>query len=78
MGSEVISALLENEAFRGLVEGIALKVAMAVVGDILHRRASDPDFLNRSDAVFSQLSNAKTDQEKQDAQTALSTLMSGA
>lgn len=77
MENEILSALLSNPELRDLIESVALKVATGVVADILHRRATDPDFLGKSDQVFSQVSQAQTDQEKQDAQAALAALMSG-
>lgn len=68
-----ILALLANVAFRTAIEDIAVKL----LADIFHRRATDPAFMASSDAAFSALSAAKTDVEVSDAQVKLRALMSG-
>lgn len=68
---EIILQLLANAAFRATLEGIVV----SVVAEVMHRRAVDPDFLSKSDAAFSVLSNAKTAEDRANAQKALSDLM---
>lgn len=67
-----ISALMSNVVFRTAIEEITIKI----LADIFHRRASDPNFLSSSDAAFSALSAAKTEEEINAAQSILRNIMS--
>jgi hypothetical protein len=69
---EFVQAVLDSPAVRGFVAAVALKV----ISGLLHRRKVDPEFLKRSDEAFAQIANAKTPEEQQSAQMALSNLMS--
>lgn len=68
---EIVTSLLANPNFRMLIEDIVVRV----VAEILHRRASDPEYLAKSDSAFELLSNASTDQEKIDAHLAIAALI---
>jgi hypothetical protein len=67
---EILAFIIGSPALRTFAEGIAIKV----VADFFHRRASDPNFLGASDALFVALANATTDEEKLSAQKALQAL----
>lgn len=67
---EIAAFLLGNPVFRATIESIAVKV----IAEILHRRAADPAFLAKSDMVFAQIAQAKTDEEKDRAARSLSIL----
>lgn len=51
------------------------EIAVKVIADIFHRRASDPAFLQASDAVFAELAAAQTPEDQKNAHMALSKLM---
>ena len=69
---ELVAAALGSQAFREF----AVAVTVKIVSEILSRRAADPAFLAISDQVFEAFSTAKTDEERQDAQATLQSLMS--
>lgn len=69
----ILSALAASPAFRAIVKGFAIEV----VAELLHRRATDPDFLAHSDATFVAISAAKTPEDLTRAQNALRSLLSG-
>lgn len=68
---EIIAALLSSPVVRSFVE----ECVIHVVADIFHRRDTDPTFRAQSDAAFAQLSQAKTPEEKIDAQKVLQSLL---
>ena len=70
---EFIATVLSNPVIRTFVEGLVIKV----VADILHRRATDPAFLQKSDEAFAAMSNAKTDEDRLNAQKSIQSLLSG-
>lgn len=68
---EILAFLVSSPAFRSLVEGIALKI----VADIFHRRATDPDFLAKSDALFQARTLATTDEDRMNVEREIQALM---
>lgn len=69
--TELIAAALADPAIRAEIE----KIALEAVALLLHRRATDPDFLEKSDAVNASLAGAKTPEDLTNAQKALQSLM---
>lgn len=57
---EIVAAVLSDASVRTFVEGVAIKI----ISDIFHRRSMDPNFLANSDAAFSALAAAKTDEDQ--------------
>jgi hypothetical protein len=54
--AEIIEAILASPVVKAMIEGICVKI----ISDLLHRRATDPDFLTQSDAVFAAISAANS------------------
>lgn len=67
----MLAFLVSSPAFRSLVEGIAIKI----IADIFHRRASDPDFLAKSDALFQARALATTDEDRLNVEKAIQALI---
>jgi hypothetical protein len=54
----------------------AIIVVLKILLEIFTRRATDPAFVTASDAAFAAHANAKTEEEKLNAQKAIMDLMS--
>ena len=67
----IIAEILANAAFRAIIEDVAIEV----VSRLLHRRATDPNFLAQSDTAFSALASARTPEELTNAQSNLRVLL---
>lgn len=67
----LIAALIADPIVQTFIEGLVIKV----VAQLLHRRSVDPDYLQRSDAAFAALQAAKTDEERENAQKTLQSLL---
>lgn len=70
---EIIEAVLSSPDMRAFIEELVLKI----VGEILHRRATDPAFLAHSDASFAALRTAKTEEEKKNALKEIQGIIAG-
>lgn len=68
---EILGLILGSPVVRSAISSIVLEV----LSGILHRRSADPEFLSKSNEVFAQFQNAKSDEEKTNAQRALQDLM---
>lgn len=68
----ITAFVLAQPAVRQLIEEVAVKAII----DVLSRRAEDPEYEAKSDAVFERLRQAKTKEEVTDAQNALRVLLS--
>jgi hypothetical protein len=69
---EIIEAVCASPIVKAFIEGLCIKI----VADLLHRRATDPNFLIKSDAAFASISAAKTSEDQIASQKALAALMS--
>lgn len=63
------------EALAVLLKPFIISIVGEVLAYFFHRRNTDPDFLAKSDEIFSRLVAAQSSQEKQDASKAIQDLI---
>lgn len=68
---EFLEFVLSNQTFRAFIAFESVKVFLLLFG----KKASDPAFAAQAQAAATQYEEAKTDQEKNDAQDAIRSLM---
>lgn len=71
VGEKVVSTFLADPNIRSAL----IQMVTGVIAEVLNRRATDPQYLEKSDAAFAQLSSAQTDDEKTKAHLAIAALL---